>query len=173
MTVGKGLTVLGAGVISYDARAALTNYSVAHALVDATTVGLVLSLGGPDAQFFTLVLLYNILAFGTQFIFGIAVDRHRAARPAAAAGCLLAGLAVPSATVDHTLAVVLAGLGNSLFHVGGGSMSLSITPGRATAPGIFVAPGALGLFAGVMLARSDAYRGEVFVFLMLLSAAIS
>jgi FSR family fosmidomycin resistance protein-like MFS transporter len=50
--------------------------------------------------------------------------------------------------------VVVAGLGNAIFHVGGGSISLRLAPGRASAPGIFVAPGAAGLAAGALLGKA-------------------
>jgi FSR family fosmidomycin resistance protein-like MFS transporter len=47
--------------------------------------------------------------------------------------------------------VVIAGVGNALFHLGGGAISLSLDPERATPSGMFVAPGALGLAAGVWI----------------------
>jgi FSR family fosmidomycin resistance protein-like MFS transporter len=47
------------------------------------------------------------------------------------------------------LPVALAGLGNALFHVGAGALALGATRFRASGPGLFVAPGALGV--GVMM----------------------
>jgi FSR family fosmidomycin resistance protein-like MFS transporter len=49
------------------------------------------------------------------------------------------------------LAIVVAGVGNAVFHVGGGVVCLRLTPHRATAPGLFVAPGSLGLLIGMVL----------------------
>ena len=49
--------------------------------------------------------------------------------------------------------VLIAGVGNALFHVGAGAMVLAGSRGRATPAGVFVAPGALGLGIGLMLGR--------------------
>jgi hypothetical protein len=51
-------------------------------------------------------------------------------------------------------AVIFAGIGNALFYIGGGTISLSLIPRKATAPGIFVAPGALGVLVGTLLGKS-------------------
>jgi FSR family fosmidomycin resistance protein-like MFS transporter len=161
-----------ARAVPYNATLALGTYSVSHALVDAATVGLVLSRPGLGGEgLFLLILLYNVLAFGTQFLLGILVDRYRAPRGGAAAGCLLAAMGIVAAGADPWIAAVLAGFGNSLFHVGAGSLSLNINPGKAAAPGIFVAPGALGLFGGVTLAKMGAYHGPTFILLMLIACA--
>ena len=58
--------------------------------------------------------------------------------------------------------VVLAGLGNALFHVGGGVVSLNLTPKRATAPGIFVAPGGLGTCGGNRRGQDGPLHGLAF-----------
>jgi FSR family fosmidomycin resistance protein-like MFS transporter len=52
------------------------------------------------------------------------------------------------------LAVCVAGVGNALFHLGGGSVGLRLKPGSAAPAGIFVAPGAAGLFLGTLLGES-------------------
>ena len=51
-------------------------------------------------------------------------------------------------------AVCIAGAGNALFHLGGGSVALRLKPGFAAPAGIFVAPGAVGLFLGTLLGES-------------------
>jgi FSR family fosmidomycin resistance protein-like MFS transporter len=50
--------------------------------------------------------------------------------------------------------------------VGGGSIALNVTPRRATAPGFFVAPGALGLFAGTLAAKYGHFTAVVPVVLI-------
>lgn len=171
MSPSAGLTTVRPFVIPYSARLTLANYSVIHALVDATTAGLVLSLAGlPGFTLFAAILTYNIAAFGTQFLLGLAVDGARSARGGAALGCAVAGLAAMMPGANPYAVALVAGLGNSLFHVGGGSVCLNISPGRATAPGIFVAPGALGLFLGVTLARRGLYDPSIFAALMFISA---
>ncbi|MDZ4063991.1 MAG: hypothetical protein U1E22_04915, partial [Coriobacteriia bacterium] len=52
-------------------------------------------------------------------------------------------------------AVVFAGLGNAVFHLGGGVISLRIEPGRASLPGFFVAPGAAGLAIGIWMGANQ------------------
>jgi len=52
------------------------------------------------------------------------------------------------------MAVCVAGAGNALFHLGGGSVGLRLKPGFATPAGIFVAPGAVGLFLGTLLGET-------------------
>ncbi|MDR2189967.1 MAG: hypothetical protein LBP53_01965 [Candidatus Peribacteria bacterium] len=48
-------------------------------------------------------------------------------------------------------AVIITGLGNALFHVGGGSIALQLGHKKATLPGIFVSTGAMGIFLGTFL----------------------
>lgn len=171
MSPTAGLTTVRPYVIPYSPGLTLANYSVIHALVDATTAGVVVSLGGfPASTLFAAILSYNIAAFGTQFLLGLAVDGTRSSRGGAALGCAVAGLAAMMPGTNPYAVAVVAGLGNSLYHVGGGSICLNISPGRATAPGIFVAPGALGLFLGVTLARKGFFDPSLFAALMLLSA---
>jgi len=96
------------------------------------------------------LLLYHVLAFGLQPVFGLAVDAAGTPRLAAVLGCLVSAgaLLFPA---SPGLAIVVAGIGNAIFHVGGGVVSLRLTPHRAAAPGIFVAPGSLGLLLGAIL----------------------
>jgi FSR family fosmidomycin resistance protein-like MFS transporter len=55
-----------------------------------------------------------------------------------------------------------------MFHVGAGALSLSVDPGRASAPGIFVGPGAVGLALGMYLGKmADTPRWPFFVLLVL------
>jgi FSR family fosmidomycin resistance protein-like MFS transporter len=66
-----------------------------------------------------------------------------------AAGLLVSPLNAPAA-------VTLAGLGSGCFHVGGGALALCATRGRAVGPGLFAAPGVVGLALGGYLAISGA-----------------
>lgn len=124
-----------------------------HALVDAATVGTVFAEVGlrrfPIDDLVRLVAVYNILAFGLQLPLGWIADRLRAYKPFALAGLVLALAGLGMGTLQPGAAAALAGVGNALFHVGAGAIVLGQWPGRASGPGIFVAPGALGLAAGV------------------------
>jgi FSR family fosmidomycin resistance protein-like MFS transporter len=95
-----------------------------------------------------LIILYNILGFGYQPVAGMLTDRFKCPRSAILVGLSLLLWALVVAGWQSQLAVVLAGLGSATFHVGGGSLALSATPNRATGPGIFAAPGVVGLAVG-------------------------
>ncbi|MCC6192181.1 MAG: MFS transporter [Anaerolineales bacterium] len=111
--------------------------------------------------------LYNLLAFGCQPAFGLLTGQLRRPRPVALAGLgLLAAspLLLPAYPMP---AVALAGLGSSGFHVAGGAMALCATHGRASGPGLFAAPGVLGLALGGYLALAG--REATWPFLILLA----
>ena len=123
----------------------LALYGLAHAVVDAISAGVLFTIWQgavvETAEASWLFLLYNLLAFGTQPLLGLIVDWSH--RPRAAA--LVGGLVLAAATAGiggwPRVAVCLVGVGNAVFHLGAGSICLNLTPGRATAPGLFVAPG--------------------------------
>lgn len=136
-------------------------YSATHCIVDTTTIATVTSTGfihSLDIEYYLfLIILYNFLAFATQFVFGYIFDYYKVPRTGAIAGCLLAGTGTITLYFNPLIAVIIAGLANSMFHAGGGAISLNITPGRATAPGIFVAPGAMGVFLGIYIGKNSLF----------------
>ncbi|HUI91624.1 MAG TPA: hypothetical protein VLX68_05175 [Chitinivibrionales bacterium] len=133
-------------------------YSCSHGAVDATCAALAFGMVQvyplTSSQFITFIIIYNLLAFGTQPLFGWLADLIRDYRLTALAGMGLTALSLIAMRIHPALAIVMAGTGNAMFHVGGGAVSLAISPHRATAPGIFVAPGAIGIFIGAMVGRS-------------------
>ncbi len=123
--------------------------AAAHLLVDMLCA---CTLFGPvhgEESFVTLLFLYNTLAFSTQCLVGLAADRIKRHGIAAAASMLLVvlGFVVPGPAL---LKVILIGLGNSVFHVAGGAMTLEGSRGKAAPLGVFVAPGAIGLALGTL-----------------------
>lgn len=139
----------------------LSLYGATHAVVDAICAGMLISLWQRGdvgvAEAGSWFILYNILAFGIQPLLGLLVDGYHRPREAALAGCLVTAMAPFVGNHWPLCGVCLAGLGNAVFHLGAGSICLNLSPGRATAPGLFVAPGALGLYAGTELARRDMF----------------
>jgi FSR family fosmidomycin resistance protein-like MFS transporter len=133
----------------------LAFYGIAHALVDAVCAAVLTSLAFfgelEPGRVVLLYLSYNFLAFAMQVPLGCCVDRARKPGKAAQAGLLLQVVALVVFVSSPEGGILLAGLGNAFFHLGGGVVALTLTPGRATAPGIFVAPGAVGLFLGIRL----------------------
>ena len=137
--------------------AVLSIYGATHVVVDAICAAVVFSVafqqGVSGETFAGLMLLYHALAFGLQPLFGLAVDATKTPRLAALLGCLVSAMALWFVPWP-VMAVAIAGVGNAIFHVGGGIVSLRITPQRATAPGLFVAPGSVGLLLGAILGQS-------------------
>ena len=130
----------------------LVVYSAAHALVDFACAFLVFRtmLTSPDLGL--CLLLYNFCAFALQMPFGLLADGWNRNGPVAAAGCLAVALAyLPF--LPSLAAAVVAGVGNGLFHVGGGLDVLNDSAEKASALGVFVSPGALGLYIGGILGR--------------------
>ncbi len=119
------------------------------------------------AQTGALVLFYNVLAFGAQPVCGAFVDRVRRPRVAVLAGLTLLACGLMLASFEVVAAVALAGIGSALFHVGGGAIALCATRGRAVGPGLFAAPGVVGLIAGGALALGGHFHIWPFVVALL------
>ena len=132
----------------------LSLYSLAHFWVDLSCALLVFRCLSGGSDFALCLLLYNFCAFALQMPLGLLADRWDRNGAVAAAGCGLTALAylipVP------LLSAVTAGLGNALFHLGGGIDVLNRSRERAWALGVFVSPGALGLYLGTLWGKGDA-----------------
>jgi FSR family fosmidomycin resistance protein-like MFS transporter len=147
-----------------------------HATVDFATVAVLYAEVATDQpvtydEIRLLVVLYNVLAFGLQVPLGILCDRFRADKPMALAGLGMTILAVGLSAVAPCAGIVLAGVGNALFHVGAGAIVLRHSEGRAADPGIFVAPGALGLILGIWLGGAG-FPGRGYVTAILAAGGI-
>lgn len=123
---------------------------VLHAAIDAAS-GIVLFRLVPwldEAHLIPAFVLYNVCAFALQPLAGLAVDRWGHPRAMAAAGLVSGATALLLPPPLGWVAIVLVGLASTLFHVGAGVLASAVTPYRAGALGLFIAPGALGLVAG-------------------------
>lgn len=129
-------------------------YGLSHALVDASCAFLVLKHIDMIADMWLYIVLYNALAFGLQLPFGLLLDKYKYPKIASIIGLFLVFIAFIYFKIPM-LAVVLASIGNAIFHVGGGQVALSINTSKATYPGIFVAPGGIGLALGIYLSFSN------------------
>ncbi|MCL2057694.1 MAG: hypothetical protein FWH01_01360 [Oscillospiraceae bacterium] len=109
--------------------------------------------GTPDA--YLCVLLYNFCAFAMQMPIGIIADKLNRNNLLATIGCFLVGLAHALVSIPVT-AVIFAGIGNALFHIGGGVDVLNISEKKLGPLGVFVSPGAFGIYYGTMLGRGSA-----------------
>lgn len=96
-------------------------------------------------------VIYNGAAFALQLPAGAFADSKNVTYRLSAAGMVITALSflLPSPSVF----CAAAGIGNALFHAGAGRASLIAGKGRAYTAGVFVAPGALGIFAGPLAAK--------------------
>lgn len=140
--------------------------SFAHFLVDALCVTTLFSSGEAGDRLLFGILLYNTLAFSTQCIVGLLIDRFRVCKAPEILSlvCVILGFALP---LPFFFRVALVGLGNSVFHVAAGTVTLHQSSGKARQLGVFVAPGAFGVTLGSLFPRF----GWILAGLMLLCAA--
>ncbi len=167
-------------------------YAAAHFWVDLSCAYLILRFCAELPGFAGCILLYNFCAFAGQMPLGMLADSWNRNGLTAAMGCVLVAgallaLAAFSALSGQTAggtfgqaagivsmtAAVTAGTGNALFHIGGGLEAMNAGGEKASALGVFVAPGAVGLYIGRKLSGS-AFPATVLVAagLFLLAAGI-
>lgn len=131
----------------------LSIYSLTHMLVDFSCALLLYRTLRTTEHFAGYLLLYNFCAFAMQMPFGILADIWNHNSLVAALGCVLIAFAyilpVPMITV------AASGLGNALFHLGGGIDTMNASVKKASALGIFVSPGAFGLYVGTLLGKQE------------------
>ena len=134
--------------------------SISHFLVDAACVAALFSFGTEALAVSSAVIVYNTLAFSTQCLVGLLMDRFLKRERTRSDYLMLCGTVQAAAMFVVAAAAlypfglmikaVLTGLGNSVFHVAGGSVTLDRSGGKAAPLGIFVAPGAFGVTIGVL-----------------------
>jgi FSR family fosmidomycin resistance protein-like MFS transporter len=150
-------------------------YGITHAMVDAACITVMFStaiLNNLSYEYsFTIIVLYNILAFGTQCIIGNIFDKLNKPRLCAVIGCILT--AMSALLWKYPIAAVLcAGFGNAFFHVGGGIICLRTGKRNSAIPGMYVAPGALGLFLGMLIAKNSLFPPYIMAVVLILCAIL-
>ena len=152
----------------------LSSYGFAHMVVDfvcACTVMTIYAKWLLSAQgVFFAILIYNILAFGLQTVFGALTDKFQCPKLVALLGCWFVALWAIVLKACPWCATILVWLGNALFHVGGGVICIWVDPEKATPSGIFVAPWAFGLLMWIMLWKSGNFVWWYGVALLAISA---
>lgn len=133
-------------------------YSILHMFVDGVCAFAMFGTFLKQEQGYFYVLIYNFCAFALQMPFGAVLDlwyaKSRKQSPFAVA-CVGVVLTLIGA-VTHP---VILGIGNALFHIGGGVGTIHEDERkgwRGRGLGVFVAPGALGLYLGMQLAQNGA-----------------
>lgn len=125
-------------------------YAFAHFAVDLACAFAVFSHGTDPWDYF----LYNLFAFAMQMPLGLLADLLNKNRLFALTGAVLVGICSLSPALGPA-GMMLLGLGNGLFHIGGGLDVMNVSGSRAAPFGVFVSPGALGVYLGTALGKSD------------------
>lgn len=136
-------------------------YSILHMFVDGVCAFAMFGTFLGREQGYGYVLLYNFCAFALQMPLGAVLDlldgKNRKGIPFAAAG--LGVILTLAGAFTHP---AVLGLGNALFHIGGGVGTICEDERkgwRGRGLGVFVAPGAFGLYLGMSLAGNGAGGG--------------
>ncbi len=127
--------------------------SIGHLVIDLSGIYLInVQYNNYDFSLIVLFfLVYNLIAFGLQPFVGFYADMKNKYFMFVLLGLLLpiVGLLL----IDFgIIAIIILTIGNALYHVGGGVISVNLYPNKAAPAGVFVAPGAIGVFLGVYLA---------------------
>ena len=127
-------------------------YSVSHFIVDFSCAYLIFSKLSGSNKWLLCLIIYNFFAFALQMPIGIIADKINRNRIFAALGCLLVA-GSPAIISSPVIFCAVAGFGNALFHIGAGRDILQVSEKSFSALGIFVSPGALGLYFGTLCGK--------------------
>ena len=132
----------------------VATYSLAHFIVDFSCAFLMFRSIVDTPKGYLCVLLYNSCAFAMQMPLGILADNWNKNVLFAIIGCSLVGIAYGLWLYPFTAACVL-GVGNAMFHLGGGIDVLNVSKRKSDALGVFVSPGAFGIYIGTALGKGS------------------
>ncbi|MDE5819848.1 MAG: hypothetical protein K2N41_06810 [Lachnospiraceae bacterium] len=172
-------------------------YSILHLLVDGVCAMAMFGTFIPRDGGYFYILLYNFCAFALQMPFGVVLDALHAREEGRNRDVSLQHVKVGKKSVDIDLMTavigvlctiagavthpIILGIGNALFHVGGGVGTIrdrrvgtmhedgdesdcrsrycgNAGNGLIKRLGVFVAPGALGLYVGTILAKGGGWN---------------
>lgn len=148
----------------------ITMYSLAHLIVDFSCAFLMFSRINNSPQWYLCVFMYNLCAFAMQMPLGLLADKINRNAVFGAAGCVFVAISYSLGNL-FILSAIIAGIGNGLFHIGGGIDILNISKEKSCALGIFVSPGAFGLYLGTLLGRKDELSSVLIVVMLFAIAA--
>ena len=144
-------------------------YAALHFLVDGLCALAMFGKFIPEEGGYFYILLYNFCAFALQMPLGVLLDalnhlygkrrrRGNGGRGKPDYAFLTAGTGVLCTILGGVTHPVILGIGNALFHVGGGVGTIRedhAANRRGAWLGVFVAPGALGLYLGNLIAAGS------------------
>ena len=138
-------------------------YSALHLLVDGMCALAMFGRLLPGGDRGLSILVYNFCAFALQMPLGVALDALCGGKKGREVDFpFLFALAGVLCTMGGAfLHPAVLGIGNALFHVGGGVGTIREDDRRSwrgRGLGVFVAPGALGLYLGTVLGRGGSWQ---------------
>ena len=143
--------------------------SIGHLMIDLSGIYLI-NVQYNDYDFSLIVfyfLVYNLIAFGLQPFVGYYADIKNKYFLYVILGLLLPAIGL--LLMDFGIvAIIISTIGNAIYHVGGGVISVNMYPDKAAPAGIFVAPGAIGVFLGVYLANKSMSYTPIFIAISLI-----
>ena len=129
-------------------------YSLCHFIVDFVCTILILGklpyIANTNNEFITSVIVYNFFAFAFQVPLGYILDKFKIYKYVAIIGMCCIGLCYLINFNNSIIVAIIVGIGNALFHLEGGVNIYSLSARKAFLNGLFVAPGALGIFLGTV-----------------------
>ena len=150
-------------------------YSTIHFIVDLACAILVTNFISQkidgNISLFIGIIVYNFFAFALQLPIGIIADKVNKNAICSSIGCLLVAIAFGFSDFG-IVACAIAGIGNAMFHVGGGIDVLNISNKKATLSGIFVSTGAMGIFLGGKSGSIGFNKYYIIVIALILSAIL-
>ena len=146
-------------------------YSAVHFLVDFACAFLMFRFIAKTPDGYLCVLLYNFCAFAMQMPLGIIADKLNRNYLFAATGCVLTAAAYGFVGIPAAAAVVI-GVGNGMFHIGGGIDVLNISEEKSGALGVFVSPGAFGVYFGTLFGRGNSLPAAPIILTLLIAVGL-
>ena len=127
-------------------------YSLSHFIVDFVCAIFILGklpyIANTNSEFVISVIVYNFFAFAFQVPIGYILDKFKTYKYVSIIGLSFIGLCYLININNIFILATIVGIGNALFHLEGGVNIYSISKRKAFLNGLFVAPGALGIFLG-------------------------
>jgi FSR family fosmidomycin resistance protein-like MFS transporter len=123
--------------------------SFSHFIVDLSCALLVANVATDNMLL--LLILYNFCAFALEMPLGIVIEDKFPPLKVASVGMGMILLSWIFFNIPM-LALIIAGTGNALFHLGGG-LSVMKKSTNAAPLGVFIGPGAAGIYLGAFLGK--------------------
>ena len=148
-------------------------YSILHMFVDGICAFAMFGKFVTGSSGYEIFLIYNFCAFALQMPFGAMLDLFNIKRKMITNICAMFGVVL--ATLGAWIHPVILGVGNALFHVGAGVGVIHEDEKKCLngqAFGIFVAPGAWGLYLGTQLTKNGISGVQILLTCILVATLI-